>query len=468
MLTPFKRSDPRSRWNLTLLLVFLAIVVLFGGASRADVLSQPLVRMAAIALIAISAMQMRADEWRQIRLPVFFLLAIAFLIAIQLIPLPPSLWASLPGRSLYVEALEVAGIEPVWRPLSMTPDLTLNSLLAILPPLAVLLSLGTIDRSLHWTLAPAFICAIVASCLIGVLQVAGDSFYFYQITNTGSAVGVFANRNHQALFVSAGLPILAAWAELPHENPQYRRLRIWLAMCLAAAIFPVLLIIGSRAGFALGLVGAVLAVALVALRRTRRRSGGAPAGSLLLFRVVPLLLGLAAVGLTILLARGEALQRLMEGEEFEPRLVLLPVFQDMAWAYFPWGAGYGAFANVYRAYEPDSALGPLYLNQAHNDLAQIVIEGGILPLVVLLVFLIWFAVRSWRLWAKRIARPEQWLGRAGSAVVLLVLIASLVDYPLRTPLIAVLTAAMCMWMSAPVAEAQGSEAPRGDLAAGEQ
>jgi O-antigen ligase len=445
MLPALKRSDARSRWNFFLLMLFLAIVLLLGGASRSDVLTQPLVRLAAIALIAVSVVQMRANEWRQIRTPAIFLLAIAGIIAIQLVPLPPSLWAQLPGRALYAEALQSAGTEPVWRPLSLVPDLTLNALLSILPPLAVVLALGIIDRSLHRLLAPAIIIGLIISCSVGVLQIAGDGFYFYNITNGGSAVGVFANRNHQALFISAAFPVLAAWAELPHEDPSYQRLRTWLARCISAALFPILLITGSRAGLALGILGAILAIAMVEIRRgSHKRS--TPLLSLLLLRAVPLALGMFAVGITIFLAKGEALHRLMGAEQADTRIVLLPVFAKMAGSYFPWGSGYGSFDSVFRAYEPDWFLSPNYLNQAHNDLAQILIEGGIFPMILLAAFLAWFLVQSWKLWTRRTLRPEQLLGRAGSAAAILILLASLVDYPLRTPLIAVLMAAMCMWM----------------------
>jgi O-antigen ligase len=101
---------------------------------------------------------------------------------------------------------------------------------------------------------------------------------------------------------------------------------------------------------------------------------------------------------------------------------------------------------MFRFYEPAAHLGPAYLNHAHNDLAEIVIEGGLLPLLLLVPFLAWIMVRGARLWFGRLESNEQLLGRIGSAAALLVLLSSLVDYPLRTPLISVLMTIACYWI----------------------
>jgi len=104
------QGDARSRMNLILFCLFFGIVTLFGGASRADVLSQAVVRVAAIAMIVVAILQFNREQWHAARLPVLFILLVAAVLLIQLIPLPPGLWASLPGRSLYAEALAGTGV----------------------------------------------------------------------------------------------------------------------------------------------------------------------------------------------------------------------------------------------------------------------------------------------------------------------------------------------------------------------
>jgi len=77
-------------------------------------------------------------------------------------------------------------------------------------------------------------------------------------------------------------------------------------------------------------------------------------------------------------------------------------------------------------------LRPQYINQAHNDWAQLALEGGVPTLGVLVALLVWIGA-ALRGWIRQ--------GRAGrgallfwGAVFAIFAGASLVDYPLRTPL----------------------------------
>lgn len=446
MFTRFGHGDKSLRLAFILLVAFLGFVLFFGGASRADAFSQPVVRVAACALLAAVAIQLDGERWRSIRLPATFLAAIAASIALQLVPLPWSWWAGLPGHEPYSEALGAAGIQATWRPLSLTPDLTLNSLLAVLPPLATALAMGAIPRALHPNLIPIILVGLVVTSLIAVVQISGGVLYFYEITNLGAGVGVFSNRNHQALFLAASFPLLACWAALPHPDKAYRQLRTWIALCLAAAIAPILLITGSRAGLALAVVAIILSgvgwVTQGAGDGQRARGGK---GALLI--LAPLAVGLIGIGSVLLLGRGEALDRLFAVNGPEVRVQNFPVFVQMARDFFPFGSGFGSFDSIFRVYEPREALDLSYLNHAHNDFAQIAIEGGILPMLLAGAFVLWFLVRSFQLWREAASDPEHLVARAGSIVVLLTLLGSLVDYPLRTPFIAVLTTIACCWMT---------------------
>jgi len=444
MLTSFGQGDKSLRLAFILLVAFLAFVLFFGGASRADAFSQPVVRLAACALLAAVAIQLDSEGWRAIRLPALFVAAIAAIIAIQLVPLPWSWWAALPGRGPYAEALNAAAIPARWRPISLTPDLTLNSLLAVLPPLATVLAMGAIPRALHPKLIPVILAGLGVTSLIAVAQISGGVLYFYEITNAGSGVGIFANRNHQALFLAASFPLLACWAALPHPDKAYRQLRTWIALCLAAAIAPILLITGSRAGLALAVVGVLLSAAGWLMQGTGGHGRRGGRGALLV--LAPLLVGLVGVGAILLLGRGEALNRLFEGSGNEVRVQFFPVFLQMARDFFPFGSGFGSFDTIFRSYEPRDGLDLSYLNHAHNDFAQIVIEGGILPVLLATAFIVWFLVRTFQLWREAGSDPERLAARAGSIVVLLVILGSAVDYPLRTPFVSVLTTIACCWM----------------------
>jgi O-antigen ligase len=450
MIKTFLELELRAKLNFALLGVFILIAFLFGGASRADVLSQPVVRLAAVLAIAVFAVQLDRAGWRAIRLALLFLGAVAAVILAQLIPLPPETWAALPGRALYAEAIGVAGLPPVWRPLSLTPDLTVNASLSLLPPLALVLGLGVIGRKLYALLIPVLLVAAAISAVVGVIQVSSGLFYLYRITNEGSLVGFFANRNHQALFFAVAFPLLACWAASPSGDRAYAQLRNWIALCVGVALVPLLLVTGSRGGLMLGAIGIVAALAITF--RFRRERGmpifnlSLRAGLLLL---IPIMAGVAAVGATIYLARDEAIQRLQEGPTNELRSRNLPLIVELTRDHLPLGTGFGSFDTVFRSHEARATLSEFYLNHAHNDWIEVVLEGGLLPVPLILIFLGWFALRAWRLWVGNQHRDSPMLGRAGSAIVAIVLVGSALDYPLRTPFVAVLFALGSVWMLAP-------------------
>lgn len=441
----FMQADDRARVNIVVFGLLLSIAILFGGASRAEVPSLPVVRLAAIVAIVIAMLQLQADQLRRIRLPLAFLAAIALVIGVQLIPLPPDWWSALPGHARFADSLATAGIAPAWRPLSLTPDLTLNSLLAVLPPLAVVLAAALIQPAHHAQLVvPLLLIGIVVSALLGLVQVSGGSPYFYKITNATSAVGFFANRNHLALFIAIALPLVACWAALPHADPAYRRMRFWIFLCVAAAVFPLLLITGSRAG----LIIAVVALLTMPGFKDPAARTHAPTERRGRWRIwaIPVVVGLGAVLSILLMSRGVALQRLLGGESSGARMENLPQYLAMARDFFPFGSGMGSFDPMYRSYEPIASITHEYLNHAHNDIVQIVIEAGAPALLLLVLFLGWFAVRSWRLWSRRVDSTAALLGRTGSVIILLILLSSFVDYPLRTPVIGAVMALACYWM----------------------
>lgn len=438
-------TDPRSRFNLVALGLFGLVLLFFGGASRGDELGQPLVRVGAILLIVSSGLQIDWHAWDKIRAPVFFLLAAAIVIAVQLVPVPEAIWRGLPGREVFATALEEGQIGSSARPLSLTPDLTLNSLLALLPPAAAALCLGLIARNDHGRLLAFLLLAIAAGAFLGVTQVSTGGPYLYRTTNLGSAVGIFANRNHQALALAMAFPLLAAWATLPWLERRPSGIRGWIAICFALLLVPILLVTGSRSGILLALLG-MIAAAVIVYRQVKSARGEAGITWLPRLALAVTVAIAALVAISVYFSRAEAIQRLAGVEDFEPREQILPILVRMAADFFPMGAGFGSFDPVYRSYEPAELLAPTYLNHAHNDLVQVLIEGGAPAAALVLAFLFWFVVRAARLWLRPPDSQARLIGVASSAAMSLILISSLFDYPLRTPSIAVLAVILCCWM----------------------
>ena len=113
------------------------------------------------------------------------------------------------------------------------------------------------------------------------------------------------------------------------------------------------------------------------------------------------------------------------------------------------GSGLGTFDPAFRRFEPFEMLSTSYMNQAHSDLLQLVIEAGAFGLALLLVYLAWWGRRTialWRAAPDRAAPPL--LGRLGSVVTAMILLSSVAEYPLRTPFFAVLFVIASVWMTA--------------------
>jgi O-antigen ligase len=424
---------------LSLLCGLLVLAMLTGGGSRPELPSHLILRPACVMLGAAACFLLVREDLDRVRVPLLFLLALAALMILQLIPLPPALWTALPGRSLYSEASGVLGFDQPWRPISLSPGRTWNSLVALLPPLAALLLFAATPVSARTNVLITLIALIAASAVLGLAQRTGPpggALYLYSITNEASAVGFFANRNHQSLALACLFPMLGAFAALPSRDGKRRPWRLWLALGGAVALIPLLLATGSRSGAALSLVGLLFGGLLL-------RSGGATRRirPVMLWGALAALIG-AMIVLTMVFARADALYRIAGGEmNADLRIRLLEPVGRLIADTFPFGIGFGAFEPVFRVVEPAEMLHRAYVNNAHNDLLQIVLEGGLPAVLLLLAFLAWLGRRCWRVW--RVPAPlgiTDTLARLGSVLALMILAASLVDYPLRTPFMMILFA----------------------------
>jgi O-antigen ligase len=431
---------------LVLLCAFLALAMLTGGGSRPDLPSHLILRPFSVLFGAGACLMLSRDDLDRIKVPLALILALAAIMLVQLVPLPPAIWTALPGRDVYAQGAGILGFEQPWRPITLSPARTWNSLMSLLPPLAGLLLFAAIPVAARGKVLITLIVLIAASAVLGLAQRAGPpggALYLYSITNETSAVGFFANRNHQALMLACLFPLLGAFAAMPGRNGASAPVRLWIALGGGVLLIPLVLATGSRSGAVLSLVGLLFAALLF------RGGGGVPG------RVRPLfiwaLVGAAIVGmvvLTLVFARADSLYRLF-GDDIDTdlRIQLLRPMTDLILATFPFGIGFGAFEPVFRVVEPADMLQRAYVNNAHNDLLQVVVEGGLPAILLLLTFLFWLAGRSWRVWTARAPfSPSDTMARLGTLLAVMILAASLVDYPLRTPFAMILAALSVAWI----------------------
>lgn len=442
------------------LTILLTACFLLGGSARGDVASLMVLRPLVALGLAGGLLCLGAGEIKRNRHVLAFLVTVAGLPLLYLIPLPPEIWMRLPGRDLVADIDRAAQLGSLWRPLTLAPETTWNAFYASLVPLTVVV-LGFHLREGHrQLLLPTLLVLGGCSVLLGLLQTAGPPdgpLYLYRVTNNGAQVGLFANRNHQALLMAMMLPMLGVLAaRLSHGSPGQHV----IGLCLVAAgvaLLPLLLITGSRMGLIAG-VAAILALpAIVGTRPIRlQRSGGAVAPPIsrrlrLIAGCALVLVGATIVGLTVSWGQGLALDRLLSraiGDDM--RLRMLPTVGTMIVRYWPVGSGVGSFEKVYKVNEPDALLGPEYVNHAHNDWLETLATTGALGLVMIAIAAYALAARGRQAWSTRgSAGSEGQLVRLGFVLIGLAALASLGDYPLRVPSLAALFAVAVLWACCP-------------------
>lgn len=437
-----------ARFTPHLPFAFLAVLFGFlwlaGGASRADVMGQVIVRSVAWAILIVSILLGQRPRLGDARFVTGFLIAAAALTALQLVPLPPAIWTELPGRKLLTQAATVIGEEQPWRPLSISPGATLNALSSLIVPIVTLFSAAALSRLEHWRAVKMLLALVVASSLLGLMQFSGGRFDHPLINDVaGSVSGSFANRNHFALFAAIGCILAPAWAFSEESGAGWKPLA---ALGLIILFTMIILASGSRTGLLVGALGIALGLLNVRrqiaskLRRLPRK------WSLALIASSTTLVFVALI-LSVELDRAVSISRATDMETGEDlRLQVLPTLVEMTKLYFPVGSGVGAFDPVYRIHEPSELLGPAYLNHAHNDWLEIILDLGLPGVVLLSTAAAWWLWKSFKVWTGKNDR-EGTLPRMGSGILLLVLLASITDYPARTPMFMAVIVLAGVWLS---------------------
>jgi O-antigen ligase len=447
--------------SFTLLTFFLVLVFLLGGGARGDILSLIVLRPSAVMLCFFAVWRLK---WLHVQSnPFLFAMTVAIfaLTMLHLVPLPSTLWAALPGRGIIAEIDKVAELDSVWRPISMIPTATLNAFFSLFVPLAVLLLAVQLNLEEQFKLLPVILGLGLLSGLWGILQIVGSPdgpLYLYDITNNGSAVGLFSNRNHQAMLLAALFPMLGVYASAPAKTEEQANVRLWLLIAAVIVLVPLLLITGSRIGLILGIIG-LMSIALVyrkptfatpKKRKTRTFDPRYPVAAFLV-----LCLG----ALTVVMSRAESFQRLFSSDQNDiGRFEMWAVTNELAWKYFPFGSGLGSFVEVYQIDEPYELLSPSYANHAHNDWLEIFMTAGLPGVVLLGVALFAFVKRgSTVLMTPLGGGRKAGFNRLGMIMITLLALGSISDYPLRTPsLSCVFVIAVIWFMSSDIAASKNT------------
>ena len=419
---------------------FLVVLMLIGGTSypvRAIALIE---QIGGLALMVFGILRLRLGLPSRAAVHGLAILALGLaLVGLQLVPLPQGLWTALPGRQFVVDSLAAAAAPAGWMPLSLSPPATRGVLLALLPGIALFIAALTLNSEARGFFAMGLVLLMIFNVLLGLgqkFQGPGGSLYLFHDAGFGWSSGTFANRNFYAASLYVAIPVAAALGIAWTRGQSVNR----FVVAFFAVTVLILLLIGlaaaaSRAGIVLAMAGVLASGALA-----WGRSGDAKAYS------VSRLMMLALSGAIFLIAQF-GLVGLLRLAATDPvndyRASIFEVSSKVFSAFFPFGSGFGTFVPVYAMFETPITMLDNFVNHAHNDWLELAIEGGAPMIVLLLVFLLWYGANTIRLWRQGGDGLEDLFQRAAAISVGLLLLHSIVDYPLRTPALMGLFALFC-------------------------
>lgn len=409
--------------------LLLACAFVSGGGSMdrglfdvaTQLLALPLLAWAALALHGMLGSALR-------RVAVGLAVAIAALVALQQLPLGQGAWQAIDARRALGMDLALAGVSDARHAWALSPLAAERGLWSLLPALAVFLGVLALPAARHRALLLLAVGLTAASLLLGYLQLGApqDSLLNPFPQWAPALNGVFASPNHQASALA--LAVVAIAALLLVQDPRLDdATSIWQRAGLVTAatlLFASLPLTGSRAALLICVMALVGTVATAFRPRGREQSPR----TAWRWRSRGALFALGGIGVAAIAASFNWLRWDMEEEvRWNVANATFGMGLDLA----PAGAGLGSFVPWF----DQAATGPLvqwsYYNHAHNEYAQWWLESGVpgvLLVLAAMVLLAWCLPRR-----SRADSADFGAALAAWGGVVILLLHSIVDYPLRTP-----------------------------------
>lgn len=436
-----------TRLKPTVVPAYLLLCLLLGGSGQ-GIWTNAVLQMIAVVIVAWAVLTRRPVELSGNARRLFILTGLLVLLfVVQLVPLPPAIWTLIPGREFVADGYRLLGMPLPWQPLSLAPYDTLASALSLLPPIAVLAGMFRLGAFNETWLTTALVAGAIASVLVGIVQVtSGDpSWYFYRFSNFGSAAGFFANSNHLAALLLVCVPFVAATTAGFWRRARTSSDRVLVTALSAGAVATLAIGILINGSSAILLLGAPVAVAsammIMRLAAQRLRAG-------FLLAVLLLVAGAAAIALLVKDGTSRSSQT-----SVETRVEIWSQSAEALGDHGLAGSGIGTFEQIYQRYEDPVTIERFFVNHAHNDYLEVTIETGLAGILLLALFLVWWARRAAGAWRSPDSSDAMKAATIASAALLL---HSLVDFPLRT---AALASVMAMALAL-MAGARGTQRPK--------
>lgn len=366
-------------------------LTLLGGSSVPGLLINSLLAIAIVGVIAVLHRNVVGSGYgRPVQVLVLLAMALGVL---QLLPVQGMVGWNAPAR--------IDGLPPA---LTVSTDLGRTAAVVLhCIPFALLFGLfGRLEGRQLVAILPYLFLGILIQIAISLVQFGGSGLLTVGFLPFTPNAGLFANQNHFAALIFVAIPLAV------YQSVVINRLA-WSVPVITLLVL-VCLATQSLAGAYLSIGCAVVSYASVAP----------------LSRVLRLvLLGIAAVAALILLSNPGNILEFRVGDILDRPAIWAGTLAAIP-AYLPFGSGLGTFDLIYAQFQAGSDIQLSYVNHAHNEFLELVLEAGLPGLLLIVAYLI--AVIS-----SLLLLPRTPLRMGAFCGVLFLLIHSAVDYPLRTP-----------------------------------
>jgi O-antigen ligase len=346
---------------------------------------------------------------------------------VQTFPLSPGLVESFASRIFVKDALEAANQTGALLPLSLSPQAVNDMIAWTFIGLALFLVGGLQPSSMRSRTVAIILLCIIANLFFAAFQRAvgpGNGFDLYAAQGVTAHAGTFINRNNFAISVAVAIPMVLA---LTHHIEQRIPKSVLTVRIIGFAGVGVLLvgilISTSRSGMGLGLVALLMSAPLL-----MKSPGQNTTVSSLLKVGIPLLV--LAVGLFMFFGADSLLRvSALDSQSFS-RTAIWENTWTLTLQQFPWGSGLGSFVPMYHMIEtPEDMIDGVFINHAHNDYLELMLEGGLPMTLLLVLFLAIFGWQVMRVFGS--SGSHDVFAKAAAVSASILLLHSLVEFPLR-------------------------------------
>ncbi|WP_020558624.1 O-antigen ligase family protein [Thiofilum flexile] len=424
----------KSQWVMTIIigLLFIIIPILYSGRTLQSLF---LLEIAALLLLLITGWNL---SWRshinKLSLVLFGLILITPLL--YLIPLPYDTWIQLPGRERYLASLEwltqKAHIEP-YLAISIIPYKAVHAFLAMIPLVAITLALTTLNSKQRYYLVVLFLIVACFQAILALMQYMNPNAELLKWVgaDTGrSSQGTYRNRDHLATFMVIALPMAIGLTiysiGLKTSTDNGRKTQEWrITTTLTYLSLLLIILIGaiftrSRAGVLLTIVALIVTLPTFAPHMGGRKAAGIIASILGLGSAL-----LASIGLIPVLNRF-----IVASPSEDGRWEMFAMTMKAIKEFFPIGSGPSTFQEIYRGFQPVEQL--KFINHAHNDYLELILEIGALGIVLLALAFIVYIMGWVAMWGTQWDR-ERIIKVAAGIGILLFMLHAILEFTSHTP-----------------------------------